>query len=328
MALANKLKLEYAIDSLFIVSDEESAGMFKNSNFSFINLQCDYRDYSDKSAKHLLEMIINEDIDSILIDSYYIKNAYVEILRKNVKVACFYYMTRKISVDVLINYNVDYDIEFYKKNYISASSKLLLGTKYVPIRDEFRSVCYQCRPHVERILVLTGGSDPFHITDLFLEESGKFDKITWNIVVGRYSEFVLQKQVPKNVKIVYNTHQMASLMLENDLVISAAGTTMYEICAIGIPAIIFSMADNQCSEPKYLEKMGCIKYIGDVRENHFDLAVEKSLRVMMNSFSKRQSMSKKMRFVVDGAGCCRIASILNNMINTPLYNFINDTHVS
>ena len=58
-------------------------------------------------------------------------------------------------------------------------------------------------------------------------------------------------------------------MQEADLAISAGGTTLYELCAVGTPTICYSMADNQLDNVRQFEKDGLMYYAGDARQDGF-----------------------------------------------------------
>ncbi|MCR5796546.1 MAG: hypothetical protein K6G63_01315 [Eubacterium sp.] len=43
-------------------------------------------------------------------------------------------------------------------------------------------------------------------------------------------------------------------MQKCDIAISAAGSTLYELCACGVPTITYTTADNQIKAEKFLAK--------------------------------------------------------------------------
>mgnify|MGYP002226996556 CR=1 FL=1 len=47
------------------------------------------------------------------------------------------------------------------------------------------------------------------------------------------------------LRLYEHVAQMAELMQRCDLAVSAAGTTLFELCSAGTPAVSFTMADNQ-----------------------------------------------------------------------------------
>lgn len=120
-------------------------------------------------------------------------------------------------------------------------------------------------------------------------------------MAGKDSRIVLHEQVS----------DMAALMSTCDLAFSAGGTTLYELCAIGVPSVSFSMADNQIPGVKAFDDAGLIPWAGDIRDNEafYDDAVEKLTSLLKNPDARKQQ-SDLMRMAIDGAGARRIADAI------------------
>ena len=110
---------------------------------------------------------------------------------------------------------------------------------------------------------------------------------------------------------------MAALMLSCDLAVSAAGTTLYELCTLGLPSVSFIMAQNQSVSARAFAAAGAIPCAGALSEN-----ADEALKVIFqflkdfsadNSCHKRKSAQKTMRGLVDGSGAMRIARALNQL---------------
>ena len=56
---------------------------------------------------------------------------------------------------------------------------------------------------------------------------------------------------------------MAQLMLQADLAIGAGGTTTWERCYLGLPAIVITMAENQAAVNQAVTKHGACILAGD-----------------------------------------------------------------
>ena len=190
----------------------------------------------------------------ILIDSYFVTQNYLESLKDYAKTA---YMDDlrafDYDVDLIINYDViplSKETE-YKQSYTKAST-LLLGAQYTPLRRQFQNQTVSLRPDIQNILITTGGSDPFDfcgtLVPLLLTE---YKGVTLHVIIGKLfsqeSVLTLEELVMDSpyVKLYKNVSDMASLMKQCDIAISAAGTTLYELCALGVPTISFTFADNQ-----------------------------------------------------------------------------------
>lgn len=302
---ARKNKL---FDSLFAIADGETEKLFIDNDFEYLKLGISYKDYSQKSANILIDRLQAYDIKVIFVDSYYITNYFINTVKTRYKTACFFCKEETMCADLIVNYNINYNADFYEKNYQDKSCKLLLGSKFVPLREEFSSLTHAKKSERKKILFLTGGSDPYNMVDRFLVLSKELAQYDITIVIGKYSKVEHINKTTKNVRCIPPSKNIAKIMAENDIVVSAGGTTMYELCAIGVPTIIYSMADNQISESTYMGQVGCVDYIGDVREGvPFWNKLKESINQLANDECKINKMISMMKNVVDGQGCRRIS---------------------
>ena len=120
----------------------------------------------------------------------------------------------------------------------------------------------------------------------------------------------LRKMASENkaINLYESVSDMADIMKKADLAVSAGGTTLYELCAIGVPTVVFSMADNQMEFVKAFDKAGAVKYAGDVRTDK--RLVEKIVTwgtAVVENKGFRKRMSDKAKGIIDGNGAKRIA---------------------
>ncbi len=111
----------------------------------------------------------------------------------------------------------------------------------------------------------------------------------------------------KNIIIHENVIDMKSLISEMDIAVSAAGSTLYEICACGVPLITYSMADNQIYGAEAFEKLGLAVNIGDIRNiSDPDEVILGSVDGLANNYEKRVRVGSLMQDMIDGYGADRI----------------------
>ena len=103
-------------------------------------------------------------------------------------------------------------------------------------------------------------------------------------------------EISKNIEIIQihnNVKKMRDLMLSCDIAVSAAGSTLYELCACGIPTITYSLADNQIPAAKAFGDIGLMVNAGDIRE---DPECEKTICDLLIRLSKDKERRQKMAF--------------------------------
>ena len=99
-----------------------------------------------------------------------------------------------------------------------------------------------------------------------------------------------------------------------DIAITAGGVTTYELCACGIPSVMYTLADNQFQIARTVSEQNLIPWIGDVRED-MDACMDRLVQViedMKDDVEKRKKISHTMQKIVDGEGCRRLVQIITD----------------
>lgn len=258
------------------------------------------------------------------LDSYYVTEHYLSAVSAMAKVAYLDDLQLfDYPADLVINYDVipESKMPSYKAAYQNAVHTLL-GASYTPLRRQFTDLHTDCRNRVSHILVTTGGSDPYHFCLKLIEAfraNSSMDLCQLHVVIGRLNEdkdklHKLAAELPF-LQLHENVADMASLMASCDLAISAAGTTLYELCAAGVPSVSFCLADNQLTAARAFDEAGAIPFAGDIRCNCDEVLASAMSFVtyMSENFQKRQAAYETMRQLVDGKGAVRIAKALDEI---------------
>ncbi len=295
-------------DVVFILADEQAKKLVESKGFRTIILNTKWNDLESELAD-LLTIINQEKIEILLIDSYYVTEAYLRTLNKVTSVAyiddlnSFHY-----PADTLIVYANYWKKMKYEENY--SNTKLLLGCSYVPLRKEFQNLpAKTIRKNIENLLIMTGGSDNFGIADNILDnlEFKKYKRI--DVICGRYYDkfdYIKNKfSRYKNVNFQKAVENLIDYMLGADVAISAGGTTLYELCAAGTPTITYSLADNQLLNVHQFDADKFMYYVGDVRYSDLGGKIQDMLE-LYESKDFRIKMSLNMQVLVDGLGARRI----------------------
>lgn len=313
LSIAKKMKRD-ADGIVFFTADLVNKNLIEENGFFCRILDSHYKEL-EQEISFLPDMLVKEHIETLIVDSYFVTQTYLESLQKITKVVYIDDLHEMIyPCDMLINYTIFADSIDYPKLYGKRNTRLLLGCKYAPLRDEFEEeLKKEIRDKVENILVLSGGTDQYHFILNFVEKiasSMRYNKIHFHIVCGRYNmdKEALEKiaKEHQNISIYENLTKLRSFMVDADIAISAGGTTLYELAACGTVTIGYSLADNQLENLDFFAKKECLISVGDIREAF----PEKFLLEKLDELSdkkKRTELSFKMRQLVDGKGCKRLA---------------------
>ena len=297
---------------LFVTADHCGDKLIRDRGFETVCLNTEW-ERLDCEVPALIETIKVRAAKLLLVDSYFVTEDYFKKLSPYIKLAYIDDMNQAVwDVDYLINYNIFAPCSDYSP-YGKTRAKLLLNPMYAPLRDEFKGRPeHTTKERITDILVSAGGVDPERVSERLIKAvSPNYPEIIFHFVVGALNPRIneLMNYQGRNIVLHINEKHMASLMESCDVAISAAGTTLYELCAAGIPTITYSLADNQIAAAMQFEKQGIMLNAGDCRGNKgFEDRINACLQKMLKSVGLRRKMSGKMQMLVDGKGADRIAS--------------------
>lgn len=320
MAIADAA-LEKGIETIFIVAEECSEKFPAERGYRTICLHRQWDDFDGEIP--VMEQLIKENqIEVLLIDSYFVSYRYMEAVSKAAKTAYIDDLHASVwPCGILINYAVYYDLYDYAEEY--PGTKLLLGCSYAPLRKEYVNLPKKkIRQKVRRVLAVTGGTDEFHFMKQFagqlLKERTSFTDVEFQLVCGTYNRDLDEirrlaleyPEHPMQLGIYEALPSLKDMMLEADLLVTAGGTTLYEMAACGVPGICFSIADNQTDNVKGFAKRGLVRYAGDVRKEFSYANLLQIIKELMQDTECRIEMADRLRTLVDGNGAGRIVDEL------------------
>lgn len=214
------------------------------------------------------EVLGGKIFDWIVVDHYALDQKWEKVMRKHCR--------RLMVIDDLANRSHDCDL-LLDQNFgrspsdydcmVPESSTLLIGPKFSLLRPEFfrnrsKSLQRRVNPEFKRILITMGGVDKVNMTGKVLravKQTSLASDTQVTVVLGSGAPHAEQiskeiRSLPWSARLLINVKDMAKVMVENDLVIGAAGGTIWECCSLGLPAIVIPLADNQKSGADALKR--------------------------------------------------------------------------
>lgn len=270
-------------------------------------------------AKDAIHALSDRVWDWIIVDHYALDARWETSLRGSAKhiVVIDDLADRLHDCDVLVDDNLFPDIETRYLNKVPINCRLLLGPKYVPLRNEFLQLREKSNFRigaVNRILISFGGVDADNYTSWVIEAliNTRARDLVIDVVLGAQnpSRKQIQEDCDKyGLNCYVQTNQMANLMKEADLAIGAAGYTSYEFVAMKLPAILIPVSDIQTIFAKEMENKG-VAYVPKVNKSENTKTVSAEFLEVMDSITLRSSMSRACAEVIDGKGSARIVEEL------------------
>jgi len=224
---------------------------------------------------------------------------------------------RPHDCDLLLDQNFYAEIDGRYTDLVPKYCQQLLGPKYTLLRKEFRDVRSQIKKRqgeVRKIFVFFGGVDATNMTSKIIDVVVRagLDTINFDVVIGStnphrvYIEKLCEKV--KNITLHIQVNNMAQLMSEADLCIGSGGTVTWERCCLGLPAMAFSVAENQQLLLQDSAKAGLV-YVADVETPSSD-EIEFHLKALLQNSHLREHISQIGLNTVDGKGVLRLANML------------------
>lgn len=225
---------------------------------------------------------------------------------------------RPHAADLLLDQNFYPDMSQRYAEILNVSCIQLLGPKYSLLREEFIELRQHLRSRdgsVRRGMIFFGGSDTTNETGKALKAIALLNRpdIEFDVVIGAANPNIntLTDQCTKlpNVKLHCQVSNMAQLMQRADLALGAGGTTTWERCALGLPTLVLSVADNQIAIAEGVDQLKAQRYLG--------AASAVSVKVLAEAMSQAiedprmlEEMSKNAMALVDTHGTQRVLAVL------------------
>jgi len=210
--------------------------------------------------------------------------------------------------DLVLNQNISADESLYihREPY----TRLLLGTRYVLLRREFKKWRGWKReiPEVaRRVLVTLGGGDLDNMTLKIIEALKQIDMpgLEAKVIVGPANSnlHALQQETRgyPDFQLIENASNMPELMAWADIAVSAGGSTCWEFALLGLPSIIMYIAHNQVPIARKLHELGAALSIGSSYQLTTE-SISEHITSLLLSQGLRKEYSKKSKALIDGRG--------------------------
>lgn len=312
----------------FLVSDEDSAAMLKEQGFESEVVGGDFRRLGASDVDPIADAVSSVAACGILVDSYAATDGFLAGLawvccERGAVLAYIDDNFRfegghssqpvRLPVDVVVNYGFAADRAAYVDTYAETQARLLIGPSFALLRPGFKASSFEVADKVSSILVTTGSTNPDRTLERFASCCRKaVPDAEVHVVVGRSAGFCAPYD--EHVVLHHSPRDMRGLMLASDLVVSAAGTTLYELASLGVPTVAVPITENQSANISGWSRLGlgpCISSAG-----WGDGELVSIVRRLARSRDERAACSERLSRTCDGDGALRIVdSITGRAVN-------------
>lgn len=314
LVLASELKKKYIIYFLCISNKDYEHGInkIKQSDFDVITL----------SEENLIDDIIfsqkKYNADVLITDNYNVDEEYFDITSKYFDVTGYIddLNLHNMNVDFVINPNIMAEKIRYETR---KDTKLFLGTKFCMMREEFRKThkLKYINSKINDVLVTVGGMDASGLSTAVVDVIKNFN-LKIHVVIGAAFSDVVKENLKKLAKIqnniiLYENAVMSDLMLKCDVAVSACGSTLYELCAMNVPAIGIIVADNQEQAAANMKESGAVYDIVHLDELN---NISSLLSTLMEDNDLRKRIIDHQKDIVNVNGAKLLAENIEKIIES------------
>ncbi len=226
---------------------------------------------------------------------------------------------RPHDCDLLLDQNFYRAMDARYNGLTPGHCQRLLGPSYALIRQEFlaaRKRLRRRRGGVNRILVFFAGADPTNETAKVLEALRAIDhrQLVVDVVVAQMHLY--KEEIRRTVKSMPNAtyhcqpKNLVELMVKADFSVGACGSTAWERCCLGLPALVAALSANQQTLAEDLAEYGAVFMLRPSRETGVEDYVT-SLRSLLCNPVLLERASRLGENLVDGRGIERSLSALD-----------------
>jgi UDP-2,4-diacetamido-2,4,6-trideoxy-beta-L-altropyranose hydrolase len=196
-------------------------------------------------------------------------------------------------------------------------TRFLLGPTYAILREEFVAARSPRRVRaVARELLLTfGGGDDRGACLACLEALRSAPGMHVAVFVSSFNPRVatieawLRSHGDMDAELHVDSPDLARRMAGADIALTAAGTTLFEAAAMGLPSLLVQIAENQHGNATVWARLGVAVDLGRLAQLDAE-RVRRELTALAADPARRQAMAERGQTQVDGRGAQRLSRVL------------------
>ena len=257
--------------------------------------------------------------DWLIVDHYALDARWEQALRPHIAnvLAIDDLADRDHACDALLDQNFFLDGADRYRAHVPHDAELMLGPGYALLREEFareRAALPARSGALTRLFVCFGGFDAAGQTLRALEGIEGADlTLEVDIVIGsndpQRAEVEARCARHSGWRVHFDAANVAALMAPADLAIGASGIMNWERAALGLPAIVASVAENQHVVARDLARDRACIYLGLAADWDAD-TLGGLLRGLAGTPALMLALGARAHALTDGRGAARVAATL------------------
>jgi UDP-2,4-diacetamido-2,4,6-trideoxy-beta-L-altropyranose hydrolase len=276
---------------------------------------------ASEDAQLFLAAVKEQVLKWVIVDDYRLGEEWErKVLTLGAPLCAFDDILRPHQCDLLIDIKWrGTDTQTLYDTLVPLNTTKLLGPSYIPLSPDYGSPqAPKNSSELFTIMIGFGGGGNLHqtekIIDSLLEGREKNSQpIRLLPVVGPLSDkiasFIARYENYQEVEPVVGKTNLYPYFCQTDFYIGAAGGIIYQLLALRIPALTFSIAENQLNEIGLLQDIGHFFHIETWSDK--DLKKLPSFAdVLTQQYRRIKKIGESPRLTIDGRGAHRISKTL------------------
>ncbi len=224
---------------------------------------------------------------------------------------------RPLSCDLLLDQNLGRKISDYDA-LVPVECRRLVGPQFALLRPEFRrlraaGIARRCSASPSRMLVTMGGIDSGNNVGDVLDALCRVELpngIRVTIVMGSGAPYLAQigarlHSLPFDAELLVDVDDMAQLMAQCDLAISASGLIVYELACMGVPMLLLPVSDIQRHVAREVARMSKAHVAEDWLSDPVS-QVASEIQTWLRDVGTRKSVEPVSSNLINGTGSLQV----------------------
>lgn len=277
---------------------------------------------SEEDRRRTTAMMDRTESSCVVVDGYELRVDYQRALHDRFFVVVLDDMAqRRYCADILVNQNLHARDELYDGR-LEGNPRCLLGPRYILLRDGFLDPepdAFASGQGKNRFLLVPGGSRQPEVVMSWLEGVERFGprRADFHVMVPEVDDAAAPlRSRCHDLGVQLHESQVSTpgLYRTMDGVFCGAGSTVWELCFLGVPQVSMILADNQAPIARGLEDRGAGVCLGRTPDWDADDVAAVLEDVLMDP-SVRDRIGRAGRKLVDGQGRRRVVDAVEEGLN-------------
>jgi spore coat polysaccharide biosynthesis predicted glycosyltransferase SpsG len=196
--------------------------------------------------------------------------------------------------------------------------RFLAGSRYALVRravlQATRAEPWRIEADPPRVLCFLGGTDATgSVVEVVRAIAALERSLELTVVAAPVHHPAIRAVVGDTtlLELVPPTPDLPRLFAQTDIVVSAAGTSAWDICTLGLPAVLVGVVDNQSASLREAVARGLVLGVDTTDPGSIGLAqVGVDVARLLDDETLREGLSARSRAEFDGRGASRVAERL------------------